>query len=396
MKPTIYFVDNNGRISDSLSVDYDLADPKDIPSFNANRGLITAFVNESMTLLNRNYKPVRTFPEIKIFRSFYNDFDRDGKTEILTIDLNNSKFYLFREGYSDGLSITADTGTEPHIVTLKTSIGSNNLISIQAGTNHYLMRYGKNPAYPYNYLYHPGIYLGILAFTLLIRNIQQNQSKRKYETEKKISELQLSLIRNQLDPHFTFNVINSIICSIEYHENKQAATQLRQFASLYREMLLTAGSVRIPLEQELQFCDNYLNLQIMRFKDRFDYIISVAENVDKKYLIPKYIIQIYAENAVKHGLSYLKNGGMLKINLWNEKDTLVIEIADNGIGRIKSAEQENKSTGKGQELMEELFSVFNRYYDDKISLEITDLYDEDGDPSGTRVTIRIVKHHEKQ
>jgi sensor histidine kinase YesM len=273
-------------------------------------------------------------------------------------------------------------------ISLKTDNELFPVISIQSEQKEYLFRYGINPAWPYFYLYYPGIYLSILVFALIVKNIQKSQSKKKYEIEKKISELQLALIRNQLDPHFTFNVINSIIYSVEYSENKQVGEQLRQFASLYRNMLLSASSTRRSIAEELDFCSNYLLLQKMRFKESFNYNICVSEDIDRNYLIPKFLIQIHAENAIKHGLSSIEKEGKLDIDLRKENSVLLIEITDNGIGRVKSAGLDKLSTGKGLETMDELYSIYNKYYNEKVSSQITDLHNQEGKPIGTKVSIR--------
>ena len=124
--------------------------------------------------------------------------------------------------------------------------------------------------------------------------------------KKKYLSFSWHLIRNQLDPHFTLNVINSIIYSIEYADRKQAGDQLRQFANLYRNMLLSASSIQRTIAEELDFCDEYLSLEKMRFGEKFNYKISVPDDINRSRLIPKLLIQIHVENAVKHGLSSLQ------------------------------------------------------------------------------------------
>jgi sensor histidine kinase YesM len=144
----------------------------------------------------------------------------------------------------------------------------------------------------------------------------------------------------------------------------------------------------------LDFCDNYLLLEKMRFKDRFNYKISVAEVIDKNYLIPKLLIQIHAENALKHGLATLESGGIILINVENVDGGILIEISDNGIGREKAKNQAKQSTGKGLEIMNELYTIYNKYYNEKVSSQINDLYDINGNACGTKVCIRI-KQNEK-
>ncbi len=393
---TFYFVNNSGLITDSVPLNFYVYNPTYTPNGDPGNGLIQVFLKNGIGLLNSDFKLVKTFPDLIPSNIIQQDFDLDGKQEIVLTDVGKGKIYVYREGFMQDVSVFTDlSSTGPDLISLKIDSKSYPVISVQSGQNQFFFKYGINPAYPFYYLYYAGIYLGILAFALTIINIQKNQIRKKYETEKKISELQLALIRNQLDPHFTFNVINSIIYSVEYSEKELAGEQLRQFANMYRNMLLSAGSTRRTIAEELDFCNNYLLLEKMRFKERFNYNISVSEDIDRNFLIPKLLIQIHAENAVKHGLSSIERGGRLDIELKNVDGVLLIDLTDNGIGRVKSASLGKLSTGKGLETMEELYSIYNKYYNEKVSSQITDLYDPQGNPEGTKVSIRIKKQNDK-
>lgn len=385
---TFFFVNNSGIIIDSVPLNFFAFNCLNTLRKNSDV-LLPVGLKNGIGFLNNNFELLKTLPDWKSYSVFQQDFDLDGKTEILLLNHDKNKLFIYREDLTDPVSTNiALAKISDDLVSVKTG-KSQPEIFIQSGQNQYVFQYRLNPAYPYYYLYFLGIYLSVLAFALMIRNLQKNQLRRKYETEKKISELQLALIRNQLDPHFTLNVINSIIYSVEFHENVQAGEQLRQFANLYRNMLLSAGSTRRTLAEELDFCDNYLLLEKMRFKERFNYKISVAEDIDKNYLIPKLLIQIHTENALKHGLESLKSGGVLLIEINNVDGVILIEISDNGIGREKAKSQAKQSTGKGLEIMNELYSIYNKYYNEEVSSQIKDLYDINGNPCGTKVCISI-------
>lgn len=397
MNSTVYFIDSSGLISDSLQLPYFAIDC--IKSTDRTNRFDEYLLNVSgigIALLNSDLKQVKLVslginPVIKQL-----DIDNDGSEEILVPDNENGKLIIYRKGLNNPVSVNADlSGPGGSFISLKTSDKSDPVISVQSGQKVYLLKYSRNPAYPYYYAYYLAIYLSILGFALLIRNIQKDQLKRKYDTEKKLSELQLALVRNQLDPHFTLNVINSIIYSIETSNKRKAGDGLRRFANLYRSLLMSAGSTQSKISEELDFCNDYLLLEKMRFGDRFDFRITVSDDVNRDALIPKLLIQIHAENAVKHGLSDKEKGGLLDINLKMAENTLRIEITDNGIGREESGKLKKISTGKGLVIMDELYSIYNRYYDDKVSSEISDLYNKEGKPAGTRVTITIQGKSEK-
>jgi sensor histidine kinase YesM len=316
--------------------------------------------------------------------------DADKDTEFLIYFPAKSQISIFRKGLKNEASAKISIPvTAADIYSFRTGYGKNPAISIQTATTRYLAEYSKNPLYFLSYLIYLSIYLFILGFSFLLRQVSRAQLKRKYENEKKISELQLALIRNQLDPHFTLNAINTIIYSVNYGDRDMAADQLRRFASLYRNLVLSAGSSQRSIEDEIAFCDNYLNLEKMRFGDRFSFAINIANDIDQTMMIPKFLIQIHAENAVKHGLEPLESGGVLTIKIYKEIKDLLIEISDNGIGRKASETNLRTSTGRGLEIMDELYSIHNKIHKNKISSGITDLFDINGKPAGTKVLIRI-------
>ena len=392
---TIYYIDPGGFFTDTIPLSFYTVNCINTSVRDKKNMFLLSIPKDRIGLFNEDFKLVKMLPDEKVYETFITDLDLDGRKEILAISPMTGKLLIYREGLLN--SVSADIAYEGHnenIISVKTDRLADPLISIQSGSRHYLLKYRQNPGYPYSYLLYPGIYLAVLAFAMTIRNIQKNQLRKKYDNEKKISQLQLALIRSQLDPHFTLNVINSIIYSIEYAERKQAGDQLRRFASLYRNMLLSASSIQRTLAEELEFCDEYLSLEKMRFGERFNYKISVPDDMNMTRLIPKLLIQIHVENAVKHGLSSLTEGGMLNINLKKTDKGLLIEIIDNGRGREESMKQLKMTTGKGLEIMSELYSIYNKYYNEKISSEIIDLYHPDGKSAGTRVNIKISNQNE--
>jgi|GEM_PF-37671 len=389
LNSTIYHGDSDGTVSDSLHL-----------PFYANDIISTKSGRKNLILLSVPGKGIGLFneqPEEKKFVDFkgdpeivYDDFDSDGKREILLFCFNMGSIKIFREGLKHPVELAVPTGaTADFLLSDKRHDSSGNMISIQSGRNHYLLKYGKNPLYPFRFLVYFLIYSGLFAFTFFVKKIQEAPTKRKFETEKKISELQMALIRNQLDPHFTLNVINSVIYSVEHYSTEQAGNHLRRFAGLYRNLLLSAGSVQRTISEELEFCRDYLELEQMRFNGKFEYNINVGDNVDASFLIPRMLVQIHVENAIKHGLAPLKSGGSLTVSMEKQAGALLITVEDNGIGREMSAGFQKKSTGKGLGIMNELYSVYGKYYNESISSEITDLFGSDGKAAGTRVLIKI-------
>ena len=123
--------------------------------------------------------------------------------------------------------------------------------------------------------------------------------------------------------------------------------------------------------------------------ERFDYSVLLPPEINTELPVPKFVIQLFAENAVKHGIATMESGGILEIIVRGAERNLTVDIKDNGIGRARAAEEHTGSTGKGMKLMTELFDLCNRYYEDKFSFSVTDMIDGHGQTTGTLVTVSI-------
>jgi sensor histidine kinase YesM len=164
---------------------------------------------------------------------------------------------------------------------------------------------------------------------------------------------------------------------------------LQRFASLIRATLVHADKSYRTLNEELEFVRNYLDLEQFRFENKFEYSIQIQKEIDPDILVPKMIIQTFAENAVKHGLIQKSGKGLLTILLKMESDCMEITVEDNGIGRIESLKFNSNSTGKGMEIINEFITLFNRFNEKKIHFDVFDIYADSGVIAGTRVIIEL-------
>jgi ligand-binding sensor domain-containing protein len=232
------------------------------------------------------------------------------------------------------------------------------------------------------------VILSVLAIFLILYRFFINQ-QRKAQREKELIELQLKTIKSQIDPHFAFNAINTIASFIFSDKPDVTYDYFTRFARMIRNILEDNERISRLLEEELDFVRNYLELQKMRFKDKFEYFIRVEEDVPKNIQVPKMIIQSYAENAIKHGLMHLKTGGQLKISICMIGSELRVTIEDNGIGREKAALLNPDTTRRGFRIVERTIELYRKLYHTRINQLIDDLYDESGKPSGTRVVLSV-------
>jgi ligand-binding sensor domain-containing protein len=230
--------------------------------------------------------------------------------------------------------------------------------------------------------------LTVLAIFLAIRRAFIVQ-RRKAEKEKEFIELQLKTIKSQIDPHFAFNAINTIASYIYSENPDHAYDYFTRFARMIRNILEDNEKISRPLAEEIGFVENYLELQKMRFKDKFDYFLEIDPHIPPDTQVPKMMLQSYAENSIKHGLMHRTSGGILRISVRQEDYCLVAIIEDNGVGRQKAAELNPDSTRKGYKIMEQIIALYRILYKKEIRQVVEDLVSADGDAAGTRVILTI-------
>jgi LytS/YehU family sensor histidine kinase len=231
-----------------------------------------------------------------------------------------------------------------------------------------------------------------------LRQQEAEVKQLKTEFEKRLAQTEMATLRSQMNPHFIFNCLNSIKLYTMQNDTKAATEYLSKFSKLIRLVLENSRTATIPLASELEALQLYMDMEVMRFKQKLSYTISVAEDVDASYIeIPPLLLQPYVENAIWHGLMQKEEGGHIAIAVaMHDAATLVIIITDNGIGRAKAAELRSKTaTAKksfGMKVTSERIALVNRIYHTTTSISIHDLVDGDGQPAGTEVTLKIPLH----
>jgi len=228
-----------------------------------------------------------------------------------------------------------------------------------------------------------------VAIVLLVVKRKQRQRKHELETERKLLNMQVKTINSQLDPHFVFNAIAAIGSEVQQNNNDKAYRYFVKVSQLLRSGISDSGKITRSLDEEIAFVKNYLSLQKFRFEDRFEYNLNIGEKINMQMIVPKMCLQIFVENAMKHGIEHRIGGGILQIDISMESDVLHMVIVDNGIGREASMQLGKKSTGVGLMVFQDFFELLNHYNDKKAGFNIEDLYDADNVPCGTRVTVFI-------
>ena len=197
-------------------------------------------------------------------------------------------------------------------------------------------------------------------------------------------------LRSQMNPHFLFNSLNSIKSFIARQEPRKATNFLSKFAQLMRYILANSEQSAIPLSKEIDAIKLYLDLESMRFSNKFDYEIKIAPDVMVESLvIQPLILQPYIENAIWHGLLPLESKGRIEIAIDKQEDMLRITIYDNGIGRKASLLLQKDSVRKRKSYGIRITSDRIKHFSEKSSVQILDMQDEQGELRGTKVIIVI-------
>lgn len=243
------------------------------------------------------------------------------------------------------------------------------------------------------------IVVSILAFLLaayvIYQRIQMIRAKDAEEARiaNEVAELKSKSLRAQMNPHFIFNALNSIQDFILDHNFRESAKYLTKFSRLIRLILDHSDTRFVLLANEVQLLVHYMDLEMLRFNDKFSYEIFLDAAIDKeKTLLPSMILQPYIENAIWHGLLHKGAGGYLKLSFEiTPTNLLKCTLVDNGIGRAASFELSKKKgrthKSRGMDISKQQIEILKQQHNCEISIILTDLKDADGNPTGTRVEL---------
>jgi ligand-binding sensor domain-containing protein len=216
-----------------------------------------------------------------------------------------------------------------------------------------------------------------------------SQIQKEVANKDKLLEYERSVLRSQMNPHFIFNVLNSIQSAITQQKEEKSLSLLAKFAKLVRATLNNSRESEISLADEMNYLSSYLDLELVRFPDKFNYKISCDKSIDKhNYMIPPMLIQPLIENALKHGLSSRKDGGgEIKIKIWKQEDYLYVSVQDNGLGLHHNKIRSHKSVAL--KIIKERLELINKdkkIYENIIFESLTSI---EGNTIGTKVTLKV-------
>lgn len=310
----------------------------------------TTEVKKSLTALLSYYKNNGKDKEsIALYDDFFQNFDKIIASDTTLIDAKTFQI------------------TEDKIQQLEKEKGlKDELISRKNTFNYFLI----------------GAVLLLLIFFGLI-------AKALYSIKRKNKEIALQSLRREMNPHFIFNSLNSVNQFISQNKELEANKYLSSYSNLMRNMMENSNKDFVTISNEINQLKKYLDLEHLRFQDKFDYEITVDDTIDTEVtFIPNMIIQPHLENAIWHGLRYLENKGLLQLKIQLKEGKIHVYIDDNGIGLTKSRELKTANQkvheSRGVTNTIERIALLNELYKHSISFKIEEKLAPE---SGTLITI---------
>lgn len=239
-----------------------------------------------------------------------------------------------------------------------------------------------------------GMVLISTVLMVIILQIRAANRRRILEMRGRIAEITQRNLRQQMNPHFIFNTLNSIQFYL-YQQDKIAVNEyLNKFSLLIRKTLDNSRQPTIALKEEIDMVRLYLELESLRFKERLTWNITIDDEIDLiEMKVPSMLIQPLVENAISHGLRHKPEVGRVDVALTLREDHIECRVEDNGIGR-EAAREINRASNPdhksaGTSITETRLALINELYSKELMVTYTDLTNEAAKPIGTLVIITI-------
>jgi hypothetical protein len=240
---------------------------------------------------------------------------------------------------------------------------------------------------------------GIAAILVLIRIItlryrkELRKEKEKNRLQRQMFDMEMQIIKAQMNPHFIFNAMNSVQQFILAGDNENAHKYLGKFSRLLRRILESNNEDFISLDSEIEMLAKYIEIESLRFDQSFKYeIITDAEVTTSRIRIPQMLIQPIVENAIWHGLLPKKENGNLSITFeYIHNKLLSCTVDDNGVGRQTSEQEKTvlKRKSLAIRFIHQRLELMKKEWGGDYSMNIIDKINPAGTSNGTSVIIKI-------
>ena len=237
------------------------------------------------------------------------------------------------------------------------------------------------------------ILLALLSagFVFLIYN--RLQLKKTLTLQKELAEYEQKALHLQMNPHFVFNCLGSISSFIAQNGTDIAVKYLAKFAKLMRLTLEYSKESLIPIDKEIESLQNYLELEQLRFNNKFDFEITKNKNIEDDTALPPLLLQPFVENAIIHGLIPKTEKGKIAINFAIENESLICTINDNGIGfdQSKALKESLISAHKSMalDITKKRLEMIETTTTQKATVEIVEIKNDTNEVLGTKVVLNL-------
>jgi len=230
----------------------------------------------------------------------------------------------------------------------------------------------------------------IMIIIIVLLLIQRKRLRTRYRN----IELEQKLFKTQINPHFMFNALNAIQSFIYKNEPGEAGKYLSYFAKFIRLVLTNSREEFITLNNEIRTLELYLQLQRLRFNDKFDYNIEIDPSINcDLVIVPPMLAQPFLENSLEHGVQHLSTQGCIRILYRLSSNRLVYNIEDIGVGithgQVVTSPDFKKHESMAKTITEERLKLLNKSKQQKIFVVIKEVASDNEHSKGTLISFNI-------
>jgi LytS/YehU family sensor histidine kinase len=220
--------------------------------------------------------------------------------------------------------------------------------------------------------------LAALAIGFFLRQQSLKHKKNILETEQRLN-------RARMNPHFFFNALTTLQkVALRDNDGQAMASNLSKFSNIMRETLESTYKEYVTIEQEMEFLNEYLEVQKIRFPQTFSYNVNADKSLEiDELLIPAMIIQPFVENSIEHGFAGVNYPGNVSVSFEQENKDLLIRITDNGKGLSTTVKENNEHISRASQIIKDRIYLLNIKLKTKASFSI------DNAASGKGVIVKI-------
>lgn len=318
-------------------------------------GRVVLFLNDRVGVLNESLEMEREVaPPFYITGAQVIDLNLDGKDEFILIDKSIGKQVVL-DHEMDQFQPLPDYINASNIYLKNSGEGQAEFVSLLKNEVVYFT-YTLNPFYLLKWVYYFTVLLVSFGVSFFLFRFYRKNIESKFEQEREFNRLQILSLKNQIDPHFALNALNSIDWMYKQKEHEKASRFMETYSRLVHQTVNSSDKISISLFEELSFCRKFCELEKMRASD-FDYQVTVSEDADTfEVEVPRQLIFTHVENAVKHGLRPKESYKKLIIKVYKEDSDLIIQVENNGL----PYQEQGKTTGtsKGLEIHRQLIDIY--------------------------------------